>query len=68
LVGLTFFTAFSCFIEIGLKGESVAIKLADWITCGLFEIHWGFLFDPLSISVICVVSGVSSLVHMYSTG
>ena len=68
LVALTFLTAFSCFINIGLKGESVAIKLGDWFTCGLLELHWGFLFDPLSISVICVVSGVSSLVHLYSIG
>jgi NADH:ubiquinone oxidoreductase subunit 5 (subunit L)/multisubunit Na+/H+ antiporter MnhA subunit len=67
-VGLTFFCALSCFFSIGLGGDSVAIKLGDWITCGLFEINWGFLFDPLSISVICVVTGVSSLVHMYSIG
>ena len=64
MVGLTFLTAFSCLLNVGLSGESVTIKLGDWITCGLFEINWGFLFDPLSISVICVVSGISSLVHM----
>ncbi len=51
-------------MNVGLAGNSVVIKLGDWITCGLFEINWGFLFDPLSISVICVVSGVSSLVHL----
>ena len=68
LVGITFFTAFTCFVNVGLAGNSVVIKLGDWITCGLFEINWGFLFDPLSISVICVVSGVSSLVHLYSIG
>lgn len=55
-------------MNVGLVGESVVIKLGNWISCGLFEISWGFLFDPLSISVICVVSGVSSLVHLYSIG
>jgi len=55
-------------VNVGLVGESVVIKLGNWISCGLFEISWGFLFDPLSISVICVVSGVSSLVHLYSIG
>jgi NADH-quinone oxidoreductase subunit L len=64
LLVLTFFTAFSCFLNIGLSGESVTITLCDWITCGLLEVHWGFLFDPLSISTICVVTGVSSLVHI----
>ena len=68
LVGLTFCVAFTCFLNVGLGGESVTIKLGSWITCGLFDINWGFLFDPLSISVICVVTGVSSLVHMYSIG
>jgi NADH-quinone oxidoreductase subunit L len=68
LVALTFCTSFACFLNVGLNGESVAIKLGDWFTCGLLELHWGFLFDPLSVSVICVVSGVSSLVHLYSIG
>jgi len=63
LIGVTFFTAFYCFIKVGFEGSSVIIKIGDWVTCELFEIHWGFLFDPLSIGVICVVSFVSFLVH-----
>tara|TARA_B110000208_G_C11774820_1_gene431608 strand:- start:379 stop:813 length:435 start_codon:yes stop_codon:yes gene_type:complete len=68
LIFITFFVSAFCFVNVGLVGESVVIKLGNWISCGLFEISWGFLFDPLSISVICVVSGVSSLVHLYSIG
>ena len=63
LVGITFFTALCCFVQAGLGGSSVIIKIGDWVTCGLFEIHWGFLFDPLSLGIVCVVSGVSFLVH-----
>lgn len=68
MVGITFLVAFNCFVSIGLSGNSVIIKLGDWVHCGLFEVNWGFLFDPLSISVICVVTGISSLVHLYSIG
>jgi NADH-quinone oxidoreductase subunit L len=32
----------------------------------LFVINWGFLFDPLAVVMLCVVSGISSLVHLYS--
>jgi NADH:ubiquinone oxidoreductase subunit 5 (subunit L)/multisubunit Na+/H+ antiporter MnhA subunit len=67
LIALTFCSALICFCNICLVGESVSIKLADWVSCGLFSINWGFLFDPLSISVICVVTGVSTLVHLYSS-
>lgn len=67
LVGFTFIICFLCFLEIGLGGEVVVFKLGNWIDSGSMEVSWGFLFDPLSISVLCVVTGISSLVHLYST-
>jgi NADH-quinone oxidoreductase subunit L len=30
-------------------------------------VNWAFCFDPLSTVMLIVVSGVSSLVHLYST-
>jgi len=33
---------------------------------GLFTVHWGFLFDSLTVIMMCVVTFISSLVHFYS--
>lgn len=32
----------------------------------LLEVHWGFLFDALSVSMLVVISIVSLFAHMYS--
>ena len=33
----------------------------------LLVVNWGFCFDALSTTMLIVVCGVSSLVHLYST-
>ena len=41
--------------------------MASWLNCELLRIKWGFLFDGLTMIMLCVVTGISSLVHLYST-
>jgi NADH:ubiquinone oxidoreductase subunit 5 (subunit L)/multisubunit Na+/H+ antiporter MnhA subunit len=33
----------------------------------LFNVDWGFMFDSLTVTMCCVVTFVSSLVHIYSS-
>ncbi len=40
----------------------------SWISVGNLQIDWGFLFDPLSALMLLVVTGVGSLIHLYSIG
>ena len=54
------------FYKIGLLNSSVYLKLRDWLECDTLHINWGFLFDSLSISLCCVITFVSALVHLYS--
>ncbi|HMD33762.1 MAG TPA: NADH-quinone oxidoreductase subunit L [Vicinamibacterales bacterium] len=35
---------------------------------GLFQVDWGFRLDPLSAMMILVVTGIGTLIHVYSTG
>ena len=42
--------------------------LASWISVGNLQIDWGFLLDPLSAVMIMVVTGVGTLIHLYSIG
>jgi NADH-quinone oxidoreductase subunit L len=39
-----------------------------WIGLGGFNVNLSFLVDPLSTVMILVVSGVSSVIHLYSVG
>jgi len=45
-----------------------AIQLWTWMDSGLLEIDWKLRADALTITMLVVVTGVSSLVHIYSIG
>uniref|UniRef100_UPI00404A4AE2 NADH-quinone oxidoreductase subunit L n=1 Tax=Gelidibacter sp. TaxID=2018083 RepID=UPI00404A4AE2 len=67
LLFCTFFTATFAFYEVALLGSPVYIKLSPWINSEVLNVDWGFLFDSLTVTMCCIVTFVSSLVHLYST-
>ncbi len=42
--------------------------VASWMSVGKMQINWEFLYDPLSALMILVVTGVGTLIHLYSIG
>ncbi len=42
--------------------------LFSWITAGSFSVDVGFLVDPLSITMCLFVTGIGTLIHLYSIG
>jgi NADH-quinone oxidoreductase subunit L len=63
---------------LGLPGDGRAydVTIADWIppiplathdAIGLFHVTWGFRLDPLSGMMLLVVTGIGTLIHVYST-
>ena len=44
------------------------VTLFDWIKVGSFEVAVEFLVDPLSAVMLLVVTGVGTLIHIYSIG
>ncbi len=44
------------------------IPLATHDGIGNFEVTWGFRLDPLAAMMILVVTGIGTLIHIYSTG
>jgi NADH-ubiquinone oxidoreductase chain 5 len=55
------------FYEVALAGSPVYIKLISWVDSELFNVDWGFLFDTLTVTMCCVITFISLLVHVYST-
>ncbi|ACY99934.1 MULTISPECIES: NADH-quinone oxidoreductase subunit L [Thermomonospora] len=44
------------------------VHLYEWFTVGDFHLDMGLLIDPLSISFVLLITGVGSLIHIYSIG
>jgi NADH-quinone oxidoreductase subunit L len=49
-------------------GHAEAVLVADWITIGDFSVPWEFRVDTLSVTMMLVVSGVGTLIHLYAVG
>lgn len=54
------------FIDLQSTGKSSTIQLFDWIQLQSISIHFGLLFDQLSILWLLFVTGIGSLIHLYS--
>ncbi len=46
----------------------IEIQLFSWINIDHFSVPFAFLIDPLSAIFICIITGVGSLIHIYSIG
>jgi NADH-quinone oxidoreductase subunit L len=46
--------------------EPVVINLFDWISTERFNVSFGFLIDQLSLIWLLFVTGIGSLIHLYS--
>lgn len=53
---------------VGNHGEAVRWQLAQWIHIGTLQIDWTFRVDTLSTTMMLVVSGVGTLIHVYAIG
>jgi NADH-quinone oxidoreductase subunit L len=62
---------------LGLPADARAydVTVAEWIPripletrngVGLFEVTWGFRLDPLAAMMLLVVTGIGTLIHVYS--
>jgi len=56
------------FAQVAIGGQPITIDLARWIVSGDFEAMWRLRFDTLTAVMLIVVTGVSSMVHIYSVG
>ena len=48
------------------EARPVSQKLFDWINVGAFNVDAGLLLDQLSICFVLLITGVGTLIHIYS--
>lgn len=49
-------------------GLPVSVPFAEWIHIGTLKLDWTFRVDSLSTTMMLVVSGVGTLIHIYAIG
>jgi NADH-ubiquinone oxidoreductase chain 5 len=67
---MVFTTVFSLFflLQVTLLNEMYYIDCGLWISTGMLLINWGFLFDPITVLMLSMISIVSTVVHLYACG
>jgi len=66
--GLSF--ALSAWIAVTLAADPtpLIVTLANWFTIGSLQVQWAFRIDTLSVLMMLVVTGVGTIIHVYSIG
>ncbi len=54
--------------DVAFQGNARVTELFTWIDSGTFEISWALKVDTLTAVMLCVVTIVSAVVHVYSIG
>lgn len=65
-VVVSFAVSIFFFLQINQTKQSVSVDLFDWIAISNFKVNFGFLLDQLSILWLLFVTGIGSLIHLYS--
>ncbi len=66
---LAFILSFYAFGQFRAGNNApIIIHLFDWISVGSLNIPFSFQIDQLSLLMLLVVTGVGSLIHIYSAG
>jgi len=55
-------------LSIGMPVEGIRDTLGTWINTGAIQVNIGFLFDSLSRVMLLFVTGIGSLIAIYSVG
>ncbi len=78
MLGALGLAVFAFWQLLGLPADARAfdVTVAQWIPkiplathsgIGMFQVPWGFRLDPLSGMMLLIVTGIGTLIHVYST-
>ncbi len=69
LVALSFIVSVTLFFILKSSGkDSATVTLFNWINIGSLNIPFAFLIDHLSLTMMMIVTGIGTLIHIYSIG
>jgi len=68
VVGLGFGVAVLQFLALQAEPEGARVVVAEWIRIGDLAAPWALKIDSLSVTMLLMVTGVSTLIHIYAIG
>jgi NADH-quinone oxidoreductase subunit L len=63
---VSFLMSICFFAQLNQNGKPVEISLFEWISVHNFKLDFGLLLDQLSLLWLLFVTGIGSLIHLYS--
>ncbi len=55
-------------VSMPAETRRIAVSFFQWIAIDSFKVDAGFVIDPISMIMILVITGVGSLIHLFSIG
>ncbi|RRQ46821.1 NADH-quinone oxidoreductase subunit L [Chryseobacterium sp. SC28] len=68
VVFASFVITTTIFLNFNEDSAPVIIKAFEWFTVNGIQVNFGFQIDHLSLMMVMIVTGVGSLIHLYSIG
>ncbi|UTA68382.1 MULTISPECIES: NADH-quinone oxidoreductase subunit L [Emticicia] len=65
---LSFIGTIIAYNQFAETNQPIIVNVFDWITVGTLQINFAFQIDQLSILMLFVITGVGTLIHLYSMG
>ena len=66
--GLAFGAAAVLAWALAQQPQGAVVPLASWVQVGALDVPWAFRVDTLSVTMMLVVAGVGTLIHIYAAG
>ena len=67
-IGVSFGLSVVALVHLVLRGTPIEIPLYEFLRCGDLVVENGLYFDQLAVLLLLLVTGVSFVVHVYSSG
>lgn len=64
----SFCIAVGLFMNFGSESQPVIVRAFEWFRINGIQINFGFQIDQLSLMMVMIITGIGSLIHLYSIG
>ena len=68
VVFASFLISVNIFLGFTDHSAPIIVKAFEWFTVGGVQVNFGFQIDQLSLMMMMIVTGIGSLIHLYSIG
>lgn len=68
VVFAAFCIALNLFLKTDADSAPVVVKAFEWFTINGVQVNFGFQIDQLSLMMVMIITGIGSLIHLYSIG